>query len=176
MWLKTIEYEPVTLGEVPVAGTVEEERLRVPKGGGNRDVQFVRDVQGTEPDLVQPGLVQLSARVEVRDLQCAAVSPLVLEADRVCLDHEVPEERVGFITLAVVLVSWSTDMVEVPLPNPVQLAVRHPVGLDELPELDEQIPGKGLVPAEVLRLGDEVQQAFGIGSRQVRHGPQRYDE
>ena len=67
-------------------------------------------------------------------------------------------------------------MVEAPLPYAVQLAVRHPVGLDELPELDEQLPGKGLVAAEGLRLGDEVQQAFGVGSREVRHGPQRYDE
>ena len=165
MWLKPIEDEPVALGEVPIAATVEEERLRVPQGRGDRDVQLVRDVQGSEPDLVQPGLAQLSERVEVRNLEGARVSPLMLEADRVCLGHEIPEERVGFITLVLVSVSWSADGDEVPPSHPVQLAVRHPVGLHELPELDEQLSGEGLVAAECLRLGNEVQKALGVGSR-----------
>ena len=136
----------------------------------------MRDAQGTEPDVVQSCSAKLSERVEVRDLQGTRVSKLVSEADRVCLDDEVPEERVGFITLAVVLISRSTDLVEVPLPDSVQLVVRHPVGLHELPELGEQLPREGLIAAERLRLGNEVQQSLGVGSRQVRHGSQRYDE
>ena len=89
------------------------------------------------------------------------------------LHHEVPEERVSSITLVLVLVSWSTDMVGSPPHGPAHDT--YPIGLDELSELDEQLR-EGLVVAQSFRFGHEVQQALGVGSSESGTASKRYDE
>ncbi len=69
MRLELIEDEPIALGEVAAAAAVEEERLRVPEGRRNRDVELVLDAAGPEPDVVEPCPMEFSGREEVRQLQ-----------------------------------------------------------------------------------------------------------
>ncbi len=86
---------------------------------------------------------------------------------------EVPEDRV--VALVVVLTRPS-DVQESTSSHPVQLAVRDPIRMDELSELDQQFLGEGLVATEALRLADESQQALRVAPSECRHGSQRYDE
>ena len=174
VWLKTIEDEPVTLGEVPVARAVEEERrLGVPQGGGDRDIQFVRDLQGTEPDVVQPCLVQLSERCRSPRASVRACLPAGVGGTPGAPPSRSPRRASQFHhsrprpRLLVDRHGGGSAS------NAVPLAVRHPIGLDELSELDEQLPREGLVVAESFRFGHEVQQALGVGSGEVRHGLQK---
>jgi hypothetical protein len=173
--LEAVEDEPVAFGEIPPAATVEQERLRVPEGGRNRDVELVLATEGPEPDVVEPRLVQLAGREEVRELERADEPLLMTEAHRVRLDDEVPEQRPRLIA-AVIFVPRSGDGQEMPPPHAVQLAVGDPVRMDELPELGKQLPREWLVSAEALCLGDEPQQVLRVASTQRRQGTQRYDE
>jgi hypothetical protein len=43
-----------------------------------------------------------------------------------------------------------------PAPYAIELAVRDPVGLDEPPQLDEQVAREGLIAVDGFRLADEL--------------------
>ncbi len=54
MRLQEVEDEPISLREVAaLASTVEQERLRMPKGRGNRNIELVLNAHRSEPELVE---------------------------------------------------------------------------------------------------------------------------
>ena len=77
------------------------------------------------------------------------------QTDGVGVDHEVPEELVWYI-VTVFLVTGSRNLEEIPAPHAIELVVGDPVGLDEPPQLDEQVAREGLIAVDGFRLADEL--------------------
>jgi hypothetical protein len=167
--LERLEDVPVAFGEVPPGAAVEQERLRVPRRRGNGDVELVLDSVRPEPHGVDVRAVQLRERHEVGKLERAELPGVVTSADRM-LGGDFPVRHIGPVG---VVVFRNADRQAETLPDPVLLAVRHPVGRDQLPQLHEHVLRERLVTADFGGVGDEAKHVLRIACGEARHGPSK---
>src|SRR5712691_4006116 len=168
-----IKHEPVALGEVAPRLPVEEERLRMPRRGGDRHVQLVLDAGRPEPQGVDSAEPKLLQAQEVGQLERPGVASVVPAADGM-LRSDVPVRDAD--TGVVALVAEPSDQVAASLPYPILLTVVDPVRADELAELDEGLGRERIVRTKVLGLADETKQQLSIPSGDRDHGSsEKYD-
>jgi hypothetical protein len=84
-------------------------------------------------------------------------------------DRPVRDERL----VRVLVLAWSTHEQPDVLPDPVLLAVRDPVGRDELAELLENVRRERLVAAQFLGGGHEAEDSLRVTGGECRHGCSR---
>ena len=162
--LEQVEHEPVALPERAL-GPVEAERLEVGRRRGDVDLDLVLETVVTEHDIAVPSSVQFASRLEVRELEGAEVALRAAQSDR---SPQIEDAR--FLDVVQLVVTRSEDVDQVSPRHTVVLLVEDPVGLDEPPQLDEQLTREGVVAAEALGLADEAEQPLRVTSRECRHG------
>ena len=91
--LKEVENKPVALAEL-ASPAAEDERLRVARRRGDANVELVLDAERPQPDVVEARAVQFALSKEVRHPQRAEEPLRVSQANRMLLNHDVPEEPV----------------------------------------------------------------------------------